>query len=343
MSPPLDPTDVEEIFTKQIIPSVFESGAGDGTPSLLLRIVPGPEDAPDSVGTSGDSFGPVVSAQSMRAMHPRFAELSASGDVELAREVASASATWLGMSLEYARAERLSLTVQGSFASPAAPLGLIRSFQGAGFDTHLILSGVSRGRSLLSAVSAYFGSRRSAARADPVDVASHLQTFDGVAMIAAALDADRIGDRVTVVDSNGDSAFDQVNRRRTTPEESVLEALSRTRRMSLSTLGAARWMSELRRATEEHVALRHPPLEVTGALAELHEITLRDVVPALPIPPGSDVFTVADRRLTTELVALRVQLASAETADVTEPMAPVIVPSGPVVVPSGPDRGGISR
>jgi hypothetical protein len=73
---------------------------------------------------------------------------------------------------------------------------------------------------------------------------------------------------------------------------------------------------------------------VTELLVDLHETSLREVIPELHVPAGGPFATAMEQKTVAALVALRKNLAPAVGA---------VDIAAPVVVPGGPERGGVSR
>lgn len=324
-------------FERDILPLLFpEEPREDAAPTfVLLTGQPG--------AGSGRAIGRLraeqsdhlaaMSADELRAFHPRFAEAMASGSGEAAQEVGEATAEWLRAGMAFARENRRSLLLEGNFTMPSTVLALTQRFAGEGFRTRVVVVGVRRAESLLATLSQHLSAVQAGRPARFVSREAHDRGFEGTRALTAALEDSTAVDRVTVLGRAGAPLFDAELDGTGHPFHGAGAALVAAQSERLSSLGSAQWMSELRRVTKFAATMREVPRPVTEVLIDLHETALREIIPELPVPAGSKVVAAQEHRCASELVALRKSLIAERPVDA----------AAPVVAPAGPERGGVSR
>ncbi|WP_271171247.1 zeta toxin family protein [Microbacterium thalassium] len=275
----------------------------------------------------------VVSGDGLRAFHPRYLAAVRSGDLEAQRTVAEETSPWFAACLRHARAITRSLVIEGAFPNPSTVVSTAGVFANDGFQTRVVVVGVSRAESVMGMVSAHLTNVRDGIRTPFPGVELHDRGWDGTRGLVAMLEESADADQLTILDRTGRVVFDEKRSDAQPRFAGAVAALERAQERPMSPLEAAQWMSELRRVTE--FAADHPDAEgaVTGALIELYEIGVRDVLPALAVPQGSQVVARQQRQYVDHLTRLRHSL---------RPAAPRFAPA-PVPVTPTPDRGGISR
>ena len=110
-------------------------------------------------------------------------------------------------------------------------------------------------------------------------------------------------------------------------------ALASAQSERLGRFDATQWLSELHHATQFAATRPGLPAEVAELLVDLHETSLREVIPQLRVPANGKFATAMEQKTVARLVALRQTLPPARRIDVA---APVVVPDGPGV--EGPSR-----
>lgn len=325
------------IFERDILPLLFpEDQPQDSAPTFVLLTGQPGAGAARSIGRLRAEHGhdlAALSADELRAFHPQFAEATASGSVEAAREVSEATAEWLRAGMAFAREHRRSLLLEGNFTTPSTVLALAQRFAGEGFRTRVVVVGVRRAESLLATLSQYLSGVQAGRPTRFVSREAHDRGFDGTRALTAAMENSTALDRVTVLGRAGAPMFDAETDGTDHPFRGAGAALVAAQSERLLSLGSVQWMSELRRVTEFAATLREVPRPVTEALIDLHETALREIIPELPVPAGSKVVAAQEHRSASELVALRKLMIAERPLDA----------AAPVVAPAGPERGGVSR
>ncbi|GAA1661909.1 zeta toxin family protein [Microbacterium lacus] len=270
----------------------------------------------------------VINGDELRAMHPA----AANPGPDAMQVVQAAAAEWVRSSLAFAREHRRSILLEGSFTSQAT-LGLARRFRDDGFEVRVVLCAARRSDSVLAAVSRHLSELRAGiasvfAGRDAVD-----RDRDGLYGLAAALEQPSAVGRVSVFGHSGASVFDVPGEVPETGFPGVRDAVGVAESGRRSSLEAAQWLSELRRVTDFAKSRRNLPRPVVVALVELHEVALREVIPALPVPAGSIAAAGIERNVAADLVLLRRGLAIERPGDI----------AAPSVAPVSPNRAGLDR
>jgi UDP-N-acetylglucosamine kinase len=241
---------------------------------------------------AGESLGTVLNARdlelSRRRVDGQEESAAASGAEELQRLLADA------------RERHRSVVLEGVFRSPALVSGVARTFAAAGFSTRIlaVADGIAEVR--MGATSMRVSTLRENGHAG--QVACHT----GVDDLLSALSSDPHVHRITIFDRSGAlhaDAIDLEDRAKAATQFGEAAA------SPLGTLRSAQWLSELRHMARFLAERRSAPRWALEELAELHEIALREILPALPVPATSEALQIQTDRLQRGLVALRTALA----------------------------------
>jgi len=197
---------------------------------------------------------------------------------------------------------RRSLVIEGDFRTPVAALGVATQFLDAGYQVQTVFVVPRRAESLLAVASAHFRQIQRTSETVEVSVADHDARWADVRDVLAAVSTEP-GLTVTVFDGSGNElpvdASDSFNRAR---------AGGPTKR------AAVEWLGELRRITDFARSLQ-PRATDLDLLIELHQVALREVVPAMNLPAGSTTGPQLESRLAAEAQSLRRQLSALPTSD----------------------------
>lgn len=322
--------DLDLVLNRDVIPVLFPSAAPEAAATLTLLHNPvGAGGARATARLAADVPGQgVLSAADLRAFHPGAADAGAEEDSEAAEAVAG----WFGACMAYAREHRRSLLIEGAFLTPAVAMGTAKSFAAAGFATRLAVVASSRAETLLSTVSQHLrtvGSRRPASLSTR---AARDRDWNSTAGLVAEVADSTAVDRLQIFGRTGNIEAD-VTPSSTRGAATAQAALRAAQERPFTPLQAVQWLSELRRMTDFVDSRRSPMTEEREALVELHVLAIREVVPALPVPAGSEVVSREEGRLASELVRLRRSIPASPRPDATGPVI-----SGPGRGPEGPSR-----
>lgn len=265
-----------------------------------------------------------ISAEDLRAFHPRFLDRIFLDSPEGQRELAQSTATWLQAALVHARENRLSVILEGAFRTPDAALGVAHRFAGDGYEVELVVVAVREEESLLSVTSGGLRRMREYRSVSFISALEHAETFRGTRALIAAAASDSVVNRISVVGRHGDLVFDE--RRSPGPDSlgRAPESLVSAQSERMTSLESAQWLGELRRVTDYARTLPAMPLVVREALIELHQMGIQRVVPELPVPARSEVVEIQQRRLAAELIDLR---RGAPRPEPVEGAAPTVQPA----------------
>lgn len=333
----LDDDAREQILRRDILPLYFPATESDSTPTLVLvagQPGAGRSRASSNLVRDAESDIAVLTGEDLRAFHPGTLRPSDSTDPESAASIAQAVAAWVSACIRYAREKRRSIVLEGTFANVAAVAGTAERFAEEGFTTRLIVVGSRRAESLLSVTSEYL---RKVQAGDAVAVVSrdaHNEGFAATRSLVASVAESVWADRLTVIDRGGRVVFDADRGAGTSPFEGAVAALAGAQSARMGRFDATQWLSELHHVTDFAATRRQLPAEVTELLVDLHETSLREVIPELHVPAGGAFATAMEQKTVAALVALRKNVIPA--------VGPVDL-AAPVVVPGGPERGGVSR
>lgn len=312
------------VFREDILPLLFPNTRATGVPMLTLvtgQPGSGRAQAVARLRSELEHDVSVLSGDELRAFHPARAQLDAVGSIEAVDELGASAAEWLRAGLAYARDAHQPLIVDGSFATARVALGTAQRFAKAGFQTRIVIVGSRRAESLLSAVSLYLRGLQTGGPAHFVSRDAHDRGFDGTHALAAALEKSDEVDRVSVLGRGGATIFDKVRGHDDRPFAGATAALREAQSERLTTLRSAQWLSELRRVTEFAATIRNVLRPLTDVLIDLHETALAEIIPELPVPPGSKVVALQEHRSAIDLVALRRSRIEAGRVDAAAPSA----------------------
>ena len=326
----LTEVDLRALFEQRMLPVVFPHGPSEAAPELLFATGHSGEDAARAFSAliEGHEIA-ALSANDLRAFHPRYLELSTSRSPESSRILRETSSGWMRSALQYARTTRRSLVLDGTGSSPDIALATAGLFTKSGFTTTVVVVATPRSEGLLATASEYLVNGRAGRVSQFTSVAEHEASFENVRRLVQTLESTPTVDRIMIIGRNGATRFDAA---RTDPAGFVgaLAALDRERATPLPAPQAMRWLSELRAMTDFALSSRQIVRPLAEVLIELHEIGLRQILPTLPLPKDSRARPAAEANLGRRLVAIR-QAVRTELRPDQQP-APVI--SGPE-----PDRG----
>lgn len=335
MSPaPLDQSQQDEILRRDILPLYFPDDAAPDRPAFVLVAgQPGSGRSRTAAAlAAGDLDVAVLRGEDLRAFHPAFLEPTVTTDPAALNELGQAVAGWVSGCIRYARENHRSLALEGTFRNVAAAAGTAQRFAAEGFRTRVVVVGSRRAESLLSVTSGYLRDVQTGRGAAPTSRASHDEGFAATRALVASVEESGWADRVTVVGRDGGVVFDGSG------AEGVGfagagAALVAAQSERLGRFDATQWLSELHHATEFAATRRGLPDEVAELLVELHDVSLREVIPELHVPANGKFATAMERKTVARLVALRQTLPPARPIDIA---APVIMPGGAGV--EGPSR-----
>lgn len=212
--------------------------------------------------------------------------------------------------LTAARAERQSVALEGLFRSPALVSGIARTFAAAGFSTRVVAIADSAAEIRMGAASIGLSALRERGTADRVPYS------DAVDDLLGAVSAEPHVHRVTVFDRAGGLVLDAADpEQRADAEIRYREAAARP----LGTLRSVQWLSELRHMGRFVAERQSAPRWALEGLIELHEVALKEILPAVAVPANSEAFRLQSERLQRGLTALRLALADHTPAETLDP------------------------
>lgn len=330
----LDEPARQEILQRDILPLFFPADSASESPTLvLLAGQPGTGKARSSsiLLAAHDGDLAVLSGDDLRAFHPRFLELTTSRSPEAPQVLARATADWARGCIRYARENRRSLLLEGTFQDPSVAAGTAARFAGEGFQTRAVVVASRRAESLLSVASRYLRDVQADVHARYTSREAHNRGFEATRTLVATLEETASVDRLTVLSRDGRTVFD--GHRTDGGFGGASAALVAAQSARLSRFDATQWLSELHHATEFAESRRDLPRGVTELLVDLHETALREVIPELHIPADGKFATAIEQKTVAGLVTLRHALQREPSVDA----------AAPVLAPAGPERGGVSR
>lgn len=330
----LDEAAREQIFRRDILPLLFPDTKGSEAPRFLL--VAGQPGAGRSrvaaTLTREHRDLAVINGEELRAFHPEFGRGRIGPDAGAA--VAQAVAGWVSTSIRYAREHRRSVAVEGAFANESAAAGTAQRFADAGFATRLVVAGSRRAESLLSVTSRYLRDVQAGLPATFTTRQAHDDGLAATRRLTASVENSGWADRVTIVSRDGRVRFDADRSDGAPLFDGASAALLAAQSERLSRFDATQWLSELHHTTQFAATTRWLSDGVAELLVDLHETSLREVIPQLQVPAEGKFATALEQRTVAALVGLRQTIAA--------PRGPIDV-APPVIVPSSPERGGVSR
>lgn len=287
-------------YERTIEPILFPPVDGDASPHLTL-IAGGPGSGRGRAIARALDASPtatVLSSTELRALHAAIAETGAASTASVNADVAQ----WLRAAMSHAREVRRSLVIEGDFRTPAVALGVAKQFLDAGYHVQTVVVVPRRAESLLAVASAHFRQLQRTSETVEVSVADHDARWTDVRDVLAAV-ATEPGVEVTVLDGSGNEL----------PVDST-GAFDRARVGGPTKRAAVEWLGELRRITDFARSL--PPRATDlDLLIELHQVALREVVPAMNLPASSTTGPQLESRLAVEAQSLRRQLSALPTSD----------------------------
>lgn len=333
----LDETARDAILQRDILPIYFPTDQPSENPTVV--VLAAQQGAGRSRASSrlldehGDAVA-ILSTDDLRAFHSQFAELSRSRAPEASAALAQAAADWTRDIIRFARENRRSLVLEGTFPDPVVVAATAARFADEGFQTRAVVVGSRRAESLLSVLSHYLRDVHAKSPAQLTSREAHDRGFEATRGLVAAVEDEASVERLTVLGREGRVVFDA---RRTDGADAFRgagAALVAAQSARMDRLDATQWLSELHHATDFAASSRDLPREVAELLVDLHETALREVIPELHVPADGTFATAMEQRTVARLVALRRTLT---------PTVPVVDVAAPVVTPTGPERGGVSR
>lgn len=324
------------ILQRDILPLYFPAANSSETPTIILLGGQPGAGRSRSIGpllVEHDGALTILNSDDLRVFHPHFAELDADGSPDAVQSLARATAAWVQGCIRYARESRRSLLLEGTFQNPSIVAGTAERFAAAGFQTRLVVVASGRAESLLSVVSRYLRDVQAGVTAHYTSREAHDRGFEGTRALVAAFEDAASVDRLTVIGRDGRSLYDV---RRPEDAESfrgAAAALAAAQSAPMGRFDATQWLSELHHVTQFARSRRDLPRGVTELLADLHELSLREVIPQLAVPADGKFATAMEQKTVASLVALRRSVQPQPTVDV----------AAPVLIPGGPERGGVSR
>ncbi|MEV5070148.1 zeta toxin family protein [Microbacterium sp. LMI12-1-1.1] len=333
-SPGLDDEARERILHRDILPLYFAEAEPDPAPTLVLvtgQPGAGRSRASSTLAREEGSGITVLAGEDLRAFHPATPSSSLSADPESAASLAQSVAGWVSACIRHARENRRSVVLEGAFANVAAAAGTAERFAAEGFATRVVAVGARRAESLLAVTSEYLRKMQAGRAPSVISRDAHDEGFAATRALVASVEDSAWVDRLTVVDRTGRVVLDADNPAAFAGAGAALAAAQSAR---MGRFDATQWLSELHHVTDFAATRRQLPAEVTELLVDLHETSLREVIPELHVPAGGPFATAMEQKTVAALVALRKNLAPR--------VGPVDI-AAPVVVPVGPERGGVSR
>ncbi|MBN8424414.1 zeta toxin family protein [Microbacterium esteraromaticum] len=288
------------------------AGAGSGRAIARLRAEYGTELVP-------------ISTEDLEAFHPRYLDARFRMSPIGQRELSQFAASGLQASISHARQNGYSLLLEGTFRNPDTALGVARRFADSGYDVRVVVVSARDDQSLLTVTSHGLRRVREGRSAEFTTPAENEHSIGDVnALIVAAADSPVV-DRVSILDQRGVSVF-YAERTSSGMLPGAFAALSAAQAEPMTALEAAQWLSELRHMTEYARSLRSLPTTALDSLIELHKMAIRQVLPDLPVPAGSEVVRIQHAKLADDLTALERMRARPETVDAA---APTVAPTQP--------------
>lgn len=333
----LEAPERDAILARDILPLVFPAPTRrEDSPSLtLLSGQPGiaRSRAIGSLIVDHGQAPAVVSADELRAFHPRFLDLSNYRTQDALEGVTRATTGWLRDCIRYARENERSLVLEGAFQDPAVAVGTVARFAAAGFQTRVVIVALRRAESLLSVASLYLSNVRAGTLARLVSREAHDRAFEATHALAAAAEDSVSVDRLTVIGRAGGLVFDALRRDSDEATFGAGAALESEQAARLSRFDATQWLSELHHATDFALTRRDLPSGIAELLLELHDVALREVIPELHVPGDGKFMSAIEQKTAARLSELQSSLPREQFIDLV----------APVVTPAGPERSGISR
>lgn len=324
-------------FEERVAPVLFAGRTPESRP--VLTIVAGqPGSAPLRAAsrvatTSAGSLPVVLAGEELGAFHPRFTESILEGSEGARGEIAAAAAAWTRMVLRRARAERVSLILDGSRLSTDVAIATAGLFAADGFSTTVAVMAVPRAETLLSTASKHLISAAQDRWSPLVTPEEHDAGFDRTAEIVRVVEASPSVERVVVVGRGGEMRFDAA-RNRAEQFGGAATELEAARLEPVPAPAGRRWLTELRAATDFALSTGRIDAPLGAVLGELHEVALREVVPSLGLPADSLARPILEQTLTARAAAIRAAIPPAGPQPAPRQPAPQVGGPEPEVGPS---------
>ncbi|MAM53965.1 zeta toxin family protein [uncultured Microbacterium sp.] len=314
-------------FESRIAPLLFAPKTREDDPSFT--VITGQPGAGKAYALStllrtADTRSAVVSSESLAAFHPDYLQLRRQRPLEAQAAMAPLVADWLSRSLDYARSERRSLVLLGSFGNPAAVLGTVEGFSEDAFNTRVVVVAARRPESLLATTSRHLEMRRRGLPSIPADLEAHDRGWGGARELVDETESTHQVGRFTIVAHGGQLLFDQDDTAGFYGASAAIDAYDSS---PVTTLQGAEWFGELRRVTDYARETRETAPPVVRTLVALHELALSEVLPRMNVRPQSSFYLEQEARLSDDLAQLR-GLAHEQAAELHEP-ALVVEPITP--------------
>lgn len=294
-------------FDETVAPLMFADAVASAHPRLHLALSASARGYSRAIGRIPDA-GVVLNARDLEAL--------ALGAGATAADSSQVAAQWLQRGMTEARERRVSVTLEGTFRSPALVIGVAQLFAEARYDTCVATVAERVSEVRMADASRRFDvelrQRRTVAHSPTVRV----ESLDP--LLTAVVDS-RVADRVLVLDRDGHAVVDAG---RDSPDYAISARMfADAAARPLGTLRSAGWLSELRHMTRFLAQQGPAPRWAVEDLIALHELALTDIVPELPIPADSETRQVQVARLSGTLSTLRESLTSTVREDPTAAVA----------------------
>jgi zeta toxin family protein len=208
----LSPQQLQKLFETRIIPHLQ-----DNRNTEPLDVEPGERPHFVSVGgqpgagkgrvieVSGRAHpgSVIVNGDDLRPFHPDYDQVMDADPLSMPEVTAQAAGTWVGMSNQWLRDNKISAVVETTLRQPAVLLREFDAFKRAGYSTELRVVAVPPGVSRLGTVSRYIGQVQEFGAGRVVAAEGHDIPTAAVPDTVAALVASGLVDRVVVQDRDG--------------------------------------------------------------------------------------------------------------------------------------------
>jgi hypothetical protein len=284
--------DLERIWREKVRPRVFGGHQPDLDRPVLLALG-GQTGAGKTAGMhhvldlhAGRDVVPII-GDDLRIDHPRYSEIMATDDLSMPEATGPASAAWIRMALDHARAQRYSCLVEGTFRSPQTTLGTVREFAAAGYHVHIVALAVPGPVSWLSCLARYHGARAAGSPGRWITPASHQAGFVGTPTTVDAAEHDSAVHRLSIIDRAGALLYDNT---RTADSDlaswrepaGAAAVLSDARERQWTQAEARAFLTQIRQLARALPPEARPGLDDVAASAERY------------LPPGAQAAALAD-------------------------------------------------
>lgn len=325
----------ERILQRDMLPLCFPNKSASDEPTLVVlssQSGAGRARATSQLIAAHGTDVAALNAEDLRAFHPHFLELTAAPSPEASATLSLATTGWVRDCVRFARENRRSLLLEGTFQGASVALATAARFATAGFGTRVVVVASRRAQSLMSVVSRYLREVHAGAPAQYTSLAAHDRGFTATRSLVAAIEESASADRLTVLGRDGRVAFDAQRAGATDAFAGAGAALTAAQSARMSRLDATQWLSELHHVTDFATSRRDLSRGVTESLVELHTIAMDEVIPELHVPAGGKFARVMEQNVSARRELLRRSLRTEESVDA----------AAPILVPGGPERGGLS-